>query len=286
MDGDIRDGDGLDPFSAPFGSFSLSPTLERARNFALRPDLPPLLRRWAYKLFSHFTKKRGIIFDTEFRGTKRRLFVDEFTHDKWLFRKGVHAEEEELDTLDAYRGRPAVFFDLGANNGYFALYAHHVMDKAARIIAVEPHPRTFRKLALHIALNGAENVTAVEAALGPEEGEATMSISGEDGSNTIAPGREANPLGAVTVPMRPLAAIVAEQGVDRIDLVKIDVEGFEDQALLPYFDTTRRELWPREIILETLHRHIWRRDCLAELLERGYEIAKTNDDNAWLKLPA
>jgi hypothetical protein len=46
--------------------------------------------------------------------------------------------------------------------------------------------------------------------------------------------------------MEPLAHIIAAAGVNRIDTMKIDIEGFEDRALMPFIATAPRSLWPRQ----------------------------------------
>ena len=78
--------------------------------------------------------------------------------------------------------------------------------------------------------------------------------------------------------MRPLADLLPRAP----HALKIDVEGFEADALMPYFEATGPEAWPRAIVIETLHRGLWPRDCLSELFQRGYVLAGETDENALL----
>ena len=48
---------------------------------------------------------------------------------------------------------------------------------------------------------------------------------------------------SVTVEAKPLTQVLAEQGVDRIDALKIDVEGVEDRILLPFFKSAPESLF-------------------------------------------
>jgi len=75
-----------------------------------------------------------------------------------------------------------------------------------------------------------------------------------------------------------------EQKVSCIDAIKVDVEGYEDRALLPYFDHVAREGWPKTILIETVLRHRWERDCLIELGRRGYQRAAATSENVILRL--
>jgi hypothetical protein len=54
------------------------------------------------------------------------------------------------------------------------------------------------------------------------------------------------------------------------DSVKIDIEGFEERALLPFIATPPRTLWPKRIYMETDWAARWERDCIAGLLAAGY----------------
>ena len=49
----------------------------------------------------------------------------------------------------------------------------------------------------------------------------------------------------VVVRCRPLLAVVTEAGLAGIDALKIDVEGFEDKVLVPFFRDAPPSLWPR-----------------------------------------
>ena len=50
--------------------------------------------------------------------------------------------------------------------------------------------------------------------------------------------------------MYPHAKILQEQGIDHSDVMKVDIEGCEDAALVPFFETASRKLMPRRIVIE------------------------------------
>jgi hypothetical protein len=86
--------------------------------------------------------------------------------------------------------------------------------------------------------------------------------------------------------MRPLTTILDEAGVKKIDVLKIDVEGFEDRVLLPFLRHAERSLWPRVILLETNCRPYWSEDCLTELANRSYKVTGRTNDNMVFELTA
>ena len=92
-------------------------------------------------------------------------------------------------------------------------------------------------------------------AAGDESGTATLHIHGDNrGQNTLAdPDAGHDPEsggGAVEVPVRPLAELVTEAGLDRVDILKIDIEGLEPRVLRGYFDDAPATLWPRLLLCE------------------------------------
>lgn len=273
-------GGGRDPLSAPFGAFAPPPMLARLRAIVVSSRGPYFLKRWLYKLFTHFTKKRGIIIDTEYLGGKFRLFIDENGQDRWVFRRGYHPEHEEFLIFEEHANTGCVFIDIGANNGYFAVLSAIRLGPDARILSFEPHPRTFEKLKMNLAFNQVDTVEAINCALGPSDSIMTLRVSNAaDGCNSLAGGDG----DGVGVKVTPLVSALAARSIDRVDILKIDVEGFEDEVLFPFFETAPEALWPSRIIIEKTNKDaIWRRDCF-ELLKRcGYVVTHETLDNAWL----
>jgi len=184
---------------------------------------------------------------------------------------------------------PLVLVDIGANVGTVAIWALRRFPRVA-VVAFEPNPETLARLAANLALNGlAEDprLVVVAAAVGEAEGTAVLAAeSGNLGGATLAHGGAAGPssqsatAGAITVRVTPLAAHLPPSG--RIDVVKIDVEGFEDRALMPFFATAPESAWPRAVLVETVHRDRWREDLLDDLARRGYRVRHRNEENLLL----
>jgi FkbM family methyltransferase len=84
------------------------------------------------------------------------------------------------------------------------------------------------------------------------------------------------------VPVRPLLDVLAENDVTEIDLLKIDVEGFEDRALMPFFRKADRGLWPRALLIEHINASLWAEDVLGFMITNGYSIEGKNTSNTML----
>jgi hypothetical protein len=76
-----------------------------------------------------------------------------------------------------------------------------------------------------------------------------------------------------------LQRILGEAGVDHVDALKIDVEGYEDRVLTGFFKEAPSSLWPRTVVIEHLSRNEWQDDCIADMHARGYaETGKTRSN--------
>jgi FkbM family methyltransferase len=225
-------------------------------------------------------------FDVAIDGLLFRAYPAENRCDRIIVGRGTLPEGPEHELLAPFLGDGAVFVDIGANVGTYALWAARRVGPAGLVIALEPHPRTFIKLEFNRAANGAENVRCLNVAAGPETGTAMLRFDGGGnvgGASLLAAGGTKGSAD-IAIAVRPLADILLEQNVSRVDAIKVDVEGYEDRALLPYFDHAPREGWPRTILIETVLRHRWERECLAELGRRGYQRAAATSENVILHL--
>ncbi len=132
-----------------------------------------------------------------------------------------------------------VVLDIGANYGAFSLLAAQ-MAPASAIYSLEPFPVTFAKLQANIESNGlTERVTCLQMAVSPQTGSASMNSDPEIGSHlrtlgSVSP--EVTPSNNwVDVPTISLSELIEEvvrkEGVEFIDIVKMDIEGGEHDTL-------------------------------------------------------
>jgi FkbM family methyltransferase len=124
------------------------------------------------------------------------------------------------------------FVDVGAHIGYYSLKAAAAMGTNAHVIAVEPNPETVLKLRDNIRESGTKAISVAPVACSDSDGQ--LDLFGAEGTNTgeTSLSREnaghSGGIGAVYhVRARPLDTILQEQGVSRVDAIKIDVEGAE-----------------------------------------------------------
>lgn len=138
--------------------------------------------------------------------------------------------------------------DVGANRGQFALAAQHFFPEA-EIISFEPLARPAANYRL--VFRDTPRVTLIDAALGPEAAEAVMHVSRRDDSSSLLPITSKQDdlfpgtaeIGTETVRVARLSECLPAKAITEPALLKVDVQGFELQALVGCEDLLDRFEW-------------------------------------------
>ncbi len=113
-------------------------------------------------------------------------------------------------------------------------------------------------------------IKAIACAVADRDGEITLFIDAENRGESSMRIINSDAVGEhVKVPAKALMTIVTEEGFDRIDAMKLDVEGAEDLILEPFFKDAPRALWPHLLFLEFAPER-WSIDLGSLLLDHGY----------------
>ena len=146
--------------------------------------------------------------------------------------------------------KPRVFVDIGANIGRYTI---PMAKRADRVVAIDADPENFQALMTNITLNKAwYNIEAVERACWREETVLPIIVAPIDkkGMSSMVVGQAGR---EVMVRCSTLDSILAELGIEEVDLVKMDIEGAEKQAILGMKEVVKRS--PHiEILFEAFNR--------------------------------
>ncbi len=146
----------------------------------------------------------------------------------------LHTFKESFLDEGYLRGFPRGFFqsepvvlDIGANVGYFSFYLFSRFPNA-RIYAFEPVEKNFRQLQIYQASHPGFRLVAFPKAIAAQTGSITLYLDQGDSFTTSA-SIHRNPFGSdpVQVPSSSLRDIFREEGIDQVDLLKLDCEGAE-----------------------------------------------------------
>jgi len=182
-------------------------------------------------------------------------------------------EISAMDLIRPYLRSGGVFVDVGANIGLYSIFASKVIGADGKVIAIEPHPVTAKKLSFNLTTNQCNNVTLHRVAISTNDGNIDFwpDIGKNVGRSSILKEAVGMAGDKITVNGRNLENLLNEEQVEAVDLIKIDVEGYEDQALIPFFKTASVGLFPKAVLLEIAHRKLWREDLVAMMKQLGYQ---------------
>lgn len=147
----------------------------------------------------------------------------------------------EVDTEDMMRRelKPGdVFLDIGANEGFLSALAGVIVGPRGMVIAVEPQSRLQPLIEINLRLNGVSRFRVFHNALG-QSAETTASINLYPETNTGQSSIAKKPrrgwtvvrVQQETISFIAPERVLAESGVDHVDLAKVDVEGFEHKVV-------------------------------------------------------
>ena len=193
--------------------------------------------------------------------------------------QGLGFENVELDWAASILAPGSVLVDIGANIGAFCINVLRRSDGVSAL-AVEPVGRTYRSLGANVTRNElSSRITAIRAAVGEAEGDVLIT-SGLNAANHIVPRVRAKASAAEAsaaeehVRQASLDILVADHELQRVDLLKVDVEGFELSVLKGARETLRQ--FRPAVLLEIEAR--WTRrysyapsDIFAFMTSFGYE---------------
>jgi FkbM family methyltransferase len=171
-------------------------------------------------------------------------------------------EPSELAFFRKYCRGALTLVDIGANVGLYTVLAMHQLDAGGRIVALEPHPGSFAFLQRNVSANRAvpstcSRVEALNLAAAPERGPQELRLNPENrGDNRLYRGTYQGKIEqweSLPVEGRPVDEVLAELGIEQVNFVKIDIQGYEQKAISGFQKTLARspnvilmsEFWPK-----------------------------------------
>lgn len=147
-------------------------------------------------------------------------------------RKGQF-ETAETAFVERWLQPGMIVLDIGAHHGYYTLLASSLVRAQGRVFAFEPSPRERKALREHLKLNGCRNVVVEELALGCEEKVAELYVvqGNQTGCNSLRKPMIESTAVTKKAQVARLDDWIEEQKIERVDFIKLDVEGGELDVL-------------------------------------------------------
>jgi FkbM family methyltransferase len=160
---------------------------------------------------------------------------------KQLTKFGSYEAENSNWVLENFANKKAgaLFVDVGANFGWYSLILSVCADVSGRVISIEPEPENLRLLKKNIDTNNAHNITVIASGVGASEGSAELALNDQWNPGMHSLRKDLNPTNTVKIKISTLDSLLKDFPGE-IDLLKMDIEGFEVDALMGASETLAR----------------------------------------------
>lgn len=221
--------------------------------------------------------------------------IDVYVHDKergllrlvtrgerlnWSLKTGKACDAVPwLDRISPLISTQDTVFDVGANIGVIALW---FSSKANLVHSFEPHPDNIAMIESQMQLRNSDNLHLHRHAVGKSESKMNLCVKGFHGHHSLGDVNNSPTIGHIEVQVRTLDNIAKELEIERINFLKIDVEGFEEDVLLGAKQLLKEKridyvlFEMKESILSSINRTS--SDVFAPLLAAGYQIITLEGD--------
>jgi FkbM family methyltransferase len=193
---------------------------------------------------------------------------------KWTLKENLSVDATYwLDVIEPLLSEDDVVFDVGTNIGTIANW---LANRTKHVHAFEPHPSNLEMTRDQIVLRKTRNITLSQLALGKEQGTLQLHVKSFHGHHSLGDTSASPTVEKIDVKVETVDRYASTHRVERIDFLKIDVEGFEDEVLqgaTTMLSSQRIGLILFELrvsILASIGKHS--KDIFAPLLENGYAI--------------
>lgn len=260
-----------------FGRHALKPLQQRLLRCAQSAPANWLGRRAALILRKIVLLTGQPVIDAEVDGLKLRLYMtDNVSERKFLFMPQFF-DAYERGLMKKLLKEGSTFVDIGANAGIYTMTAAALVGASGRVLSIEPNPKVLERLSFNAALNGFESrITIEQAGVSDTAGSFALTLDASNlGGSSLVLARGGD---KIDVRCDTLLSIVTKNGLRKINAIKIDIEGAEDKALIPFFRDAPKELYPKLLILENAEKD-WKEDLPGKLTRAGYVLLKTTRMN-------
>jgi FkbM family methyltransferase len=220
--------------------------------------------------------------DLSIWGLKLRLNPRGNISEQKLYTSPRNFDSAELKYMKSFLKNGGVFFDIGANAGIYSFWAHVCSKGRARILGFEPDVEMRRRIDFNVKSNDIRSIRVLPYALSDRNGVSTFYLNEHQrGTNSLEmPASKITNRRQIEVQLQTLAAVIRDQSITSIDVMKIDIEGHEPPVLRHFFSNVSKEVWPRLLIGEVQHMSA---DEFANLVPAEYYeiVSKTKLNTIW-----
>jgi len=230
--------------------------------------------------------KNGLVL-RQIQGSKMYLDTSDPGISKELLFTGVH-EELATKVLQKEVSSGMTVIDIGANLGYYALLEASIVGEEGQVYALEPVPANFNILLKNIKVNGYTNIKAYCKAVSSKSGTSTIALT--DASNwgsmldikaQVVSEYMKQKMHKLTRQIIEIDTVnlddfVEQEGINQINLIRMDIEGYEVEVIKGMLKTLKNTPSPLKLFFE-IHNKVFNNPeitigpLLEQLLNLGFK---------------
>ena len=261
----------------PFGTFEPSTQIKKKIQWCHRLPANWLGKQIAQLLRKQVLNQAKMPLDLTFDHVKLRCHLtDNVSERGYVFmpwRWDVIERQVMLDALPS----EGVFIDIGANVGIYSAIATTHLNRLGTVVAIEPNPPVFERLKFNLestreGLSEQPRIENIQTGISDQAGSFDLFLDEDNlGASSLA---EKNPTSnrkqsSIQIACQTLLQVIDDKKLSRVDVIKCDIEGSEDRALIPFLIEAPHHLLPHCFIFEN-NQNQWQGDLLEILKERNY----------------
>ena len=169
------------------------------------------------------------------------------------------------------------FVDLGCNIGLYSLPLASSAPNGT-VISIDANPLMQSRLSFNANSSGIKNIQIICSAVSDKTGEGSLLIRKND---TAIVSVNEDIKGSIKIDK--LENIIREQGLKSIYGLKIDIEGHEDKALVPFLLNVDEDLLPKRIVIEKKTKNSDYPGCAIAFKKLNYTLVSRSRNNSFYK---
>ena len=199
--------------------------------------------------------------------------------------------KKEINFIKQCMTSNSTFIDIGSNIGIYTINIASIYPKTDffKILSIEANPLMIKRQKENVELLNKERkgvkdkIILEECAVSNIEGNLQLDLESGYGSASLSENKTND---CISVKANTLMNILIKNKINKITCLKIDIEGHEDKALIPFFKSAERSLYPLNIVMEFSSQQEWTEEpnLIGFLSKIGYKIQLKTRGNICFKL--
>lgn len=257
----------------PFGAFKPTANVQRKIDWCHRLPANWLGKQVAQLLRKQVMSQTTLPLDLTFGSVRLRCQLNDNVSERgYVFMPWRWDEVERAVMLKALP-KEGVFIDIGANVGIYSAIASTALNRLGCVVAIEPNPPVFDRLKFNLSATCDANkekprIEVLQQGISDQSGEFELFLDADNlGASSLL--EKSSEQQSIQVPCTTLLEVIDAQKLSRVDVIKCDIEGAEDRALVPFLIDAPHHLLPHCFIFEN-NQSQWQDELLEVLKQRDY----------------